>query len=705
MNRLLKRVFSTCFLLTSLIFLSPNIAFAGGEGSIAIVEGVIPVSMSKAKSLMQNGAHIYDFNMNEVRNEYGYIKGATLVDVESGIPFEKLEAMLPKDKDAVILCYCLNRLCFTSSEAAHAIMKMGYKNVYVMLEGIEAWILHGNPIEKKEGSNVQDKYKYVGSNNWNKSDTVHDYTDVIHRQMYFGDIPSCRDCHGIKAGFNSKTITQNFASNKKNINQNCIECHKEEGKEFSESVLHSFLISTKENAPMCTDCHDVHMGKETTVINMKKLSDQKCGSCHEKERKHYHNTFHGKAMYLEDSGKAIEVAACYDCHGAHNIHKVDDKRSTLFAGENRTETCAKCHPGGNENFSNWMAHADHTDPENKLLYNAFIFMTGLIAAVFGFFIIHTSLWTMRLMLTKAKYPKEWKEAKEKAHNDNVKIERFTNFHKLQHFFLAASFLGLGFSGLPQKFYTASWAKDMIDLMGGPIMATQIHHISAIIMIIVFLSHIVEFCLVGWKNRAAIIDPQTGRYSFKIFLRKLFGPDSLMPNWQDFRDIKENFLWFIGKRETMPKFDRWTYWEKFDYIAVFWGMFIIGLSGLMLWFPVWFTKFLPGEMLNLATFLHSDEALLALGFIFMFHFFHTHFRANKFPMDMVIFSGYLTEEELKQEREPWYNRLKESGKLDELKVKYDNFSAWKSFAYFVGYAMLITGIIFLAMMIYAFIEAM
>ncbi|PSM51879.1 RHOD and Cytochrom_C3 domain-containing protein [Campylobacter blaseri] len=704
MNRLLKQMFTTLFLFASLLFFSPAKTHASGEGSMAIVDGVIPISMSQAKGIMENGAHVYDFNMNEVRNEYGFIKGATLVDVDMGIPFDKLEAMMPKDKDATILCYCLNRLCYTSSEAALSIMKMGYKNVYVMLEGIEAWILHGNPVEKKNGSNVPDKYKYVGSNNWAKSESVTDYTDVIHRQIMFGDIPSCRDCHGIQIGYDKKAISENFASNRKNINQNCALCHEEEGEEFSTSA-HSFLVSTKENSPMCTDCHDVHMGKETTLVNMKKMSDQKCGSCHEKERKHYHNTFHGKAMYLEDAGKAIDVAACYDCHGAHNIYKIDDKRSTLHPGANRIETCASCHPGGGENFSNWIAHADHTDPDNTMLYSAFIFMTGLIAVVFGFFFIHTALWTMRLLITRAKYPKEWKEAKEKAHSDPVKIERFTNFHKIQHFFLAASFLGLGFSGLPQKFYTASWAQDMIAIMGGPMGAIKIHHISAIIMIIVFLSHIAEFTLHGWRNRKAIIDPATGKYSFKIFLGKLFGPDSLMPNFQDFRDLKENFLWFIGKRETMPKFDRWTYWEKFDWIAVFWGMFIIGLSGLMLWFPVWFTKFLPGELLNLATFLHSDEALLALGFIFLFHFFHTHFRANKFPMDMVIFSGHLTEEELKQEREPWYNRLKESGKLEELKVKNDNFNAWKTFSYFIGYAMVITGFIFLFMMIYAFIEAM
>ena len=70
------------------------------------------------------------------------------------------------------------------------------------------------------------------------------------------------------------------------------------------------------------------------------------------------------------------------------------------------------------------------------------------------------------------------------------------------------------------------------------------------------------------------------------------PDSMVPQPQDGIDIYRNFKWFIG-RGPRPQFDRWTYWEKFDYWAVFWGMFIIGGSGLLLWFPVFFAKFLPG----------------------------------------------------------------------------------------------------------------
>ena len=108
---------------------------------------------------------------------------------------------------------------------------------------------------------------------------------------------------------------------------------------------------------------------------------------------------------------------------------------------------------------------------------------------------------------------------------------------------------------------------------------------------------------------------------------------MVPQPQDIIDIWRNFKYFVGKGPR-PQFDRWTYWEKFDYWAVFWGMFIIGGSGLLLWFPVFFSRLLPGWMFNIASLVHGEEALLAVGFIFTFHFFNGHLRPAKFPMDTV-----------------------------------------------------------------------
>ena len=117
----------------------------------------------------------------------------------------------------------------------------------------------------------------------------------------------------------------------------------------------------------------------------------------------------------------------------------------------------------------------------------------------------------------------------------------------------------------------------------------------------------------------------------------------------------------------PRFDHFTYWEKFDYWAVFWGMFIIGGSGLLLWFPWFFSRLLPGWIFNVALLIHGEEALLAVAFIFTIHFFNGHLRPDKFPMDTVVFTGSLTEDELKEERPDAYDRWAKDGTLDALEV--------------------------------------
>ena len=122
-------------------------------------------------------------------------------------------------------------------------------------------------------------------------------------------------------------------------------------------------------------------------------------------------------------------------------------------------------------------------------------------------------------------------------------------------------------------------------------------------------------------------------------------------------------WFLGLG-ARPEYGRWTYWEKFDYFAVFWGIVVIGSTGLTLWFPVFFTRFLPGAFINVATIIHSDEALLATGFIFTIHFFNTHLRPEKFPMDTTIFTGHMPLAELRRDKPREYTALVAAGKLEE-----------------------------------------
>jgi cytochrome b subunit of formate dehydrogenase len=234
------------------------------------------------------------------------------------------------------------------------------------------------------------------------------------------------------------------------------------------------------------------------------------------------------------------------------------------------------------------------------------------------------------------------------------FQRFTRLNRGLHFFMILSFLSLAFTGLTLKFAYTGWAVILSHLLGGFESARYIHRFSAVIMISVFIIHLISIAKMKKKEN-------------KTWLKLLFGPDSMMFTKKDLQDFIGSLKWFLGMGER-PQFGRWTYWEKFDYFAVFWGIFVIGSTGLTLWIPEVLTRIFPGWIINVATIIHSDEALLATGFIFTVHFFNTHLRPEKFPMDIVIFSGRVSLEEFKIDRPDEYRELVESGELEKYLVE-------------------------------------
>jgi cytochrome b subunit of formate dehydrogenase len=213
------------------------------------------------------------------------------------------------------------------------------------------------------------------------------------------------------------------------------------------------------------------------------------------------------------------------------------------------------------------------------------------------------------------------------------VWRFTLYHRLTHATVILSFFLLVITGLPLRFSQAFWAGPLMGLLGGVAMAGILHRIGAVITFGYFAAHL--FYLVRKIVRAP--DP----------MKMFWGRDSLVPQPRDVVDFWNQVRWYFG-RGARPRFARYSYMEKFDYFAVFWGVAIIGGSGLMLWFPEFFARFLPGWVFNVATIVHADEALLASGFIFTIHFFHVHFRPEKFPLDAVMFTGRATRSYMEEE---------------------------------------------------------
>jgi cytochrome b subunit of formate dehydrogenase len=237
-----------------------------------------------------------------------------------------------------------------------------------------------------------------------------------------------------------------------------------------------------------------------------------------------------------------------------------------------------------------------------------------------------------------------------AERGGLEYQRFTRLNRALHVIMIVSFMSLALTGLTLKFSYTGWARVLSRLLGGFETAGYIHRAAAVLMIGIFVTHLVD--LVRRRNR-----------EYGSWRALLFGPDTMLFTKRDWSDFVGSVAWFLN-RGPRPKYGRWTYWEKFDYFAVFWGMMVIGSTGLMLWFPEFFTLLLPGWLINVATIIHSDEALLAVGFIFTVHFFNTHLRPEKFPMDIVIFTGRMSLEEFKEDKPAEYEALVARGELEK-----------------------------------------
>jgi cytochrome b subunit of formate dehydrogenase len=500
-----------------------------------------------------------------------------------------------------------------------------------------------------------------------------------------GDIANCTQCHVYH--FQRKIEGQ---EPKSNLRMQCENCHSKEYQEYMRSEHGIAFAKGHTEAPTCVTCHgDKDIQKVSEAMRPRHIIDM-CSKCHGNRDfalkfqlnpevvRSYERTYHGQAYNLGYQGD--DFATCVNCHGNHDIRSQDDPESKV-SRQHIIETCARCHEDANENFVQFLSHYDPhggqegaTKSERNVSY-AEKFMTNLLFFVFGFFGLHTALWLIRGFAEGR--PKRSKESERKW------VRRFSPWQRTLHIALASSFLLQAMTGLPLKFShseAAYWITNhLIDLRTMAI----IHRIGAAIMIATFVLHVLTL-VSAW-----------------LFLKKrglFWGDGSMLPQLRDGKDIFAHFRWFLWLGPK-PKFGKFTYWEKFDYFAVFWGVLIIGSSGFILWYPEFFTQLLPGWVINLAHIVHSEEALLATAFIFSIHFFNGHLRPSKFPFDDVIFTGRESTEELERERPLEIEQLTKEGKLDAHVVP--PMKTWhKLLLKTWGWSAFLAGLVVLVFIIYA-----
>jgi cytochrome b subunit of formate dehydrogenase len=509
---------------------------------------------------------------------------------------------------------------------------------------------------------------------------VEHYAESIHGkgllQSGLTVTADCADCHTAHHELPSKDPKSSV--NRANIAKTCAQCHRGIYEMFTRSVHSPAVTKTSKPLPECADCHSAHSIQRTDLTNFRLHIMDQCGRCHREITDRYFETFHGKVSALGYT----KTAKCYDCHGAHDILPVDNPKSRLSRA-NIVATCGKCHTGSHRQFAGYLTHATHHDPKKyPFLFVTFWAMTSLLLGTLLISGAHTLMWLPRSLEYRRKLEREHAHA-------GPYVRRFRPLHRNLHLMVITSFIGLALTGMILKFSYSGWARFLAKALGGFESAGLIHRFCALLTFTYFGLHIRDL----FRQKAA---------SGKTWREYILGPESMMLNRRDWKEFLGSVKWFLNKGPR-PEYGRWTYWEKFDYFAVFWGVAIIGGTGLILWFPEAFTRLLPGWFINVATTVHSDEALLAVSFIFVVHFFNTHFRPEKFPIDTVIFTTGMPLEEFKRDRPREYQQLVESGELESRMMPEPPELAQKLWRR-LGFTALTLGLILIGLIFYAMLFA-
>jgi cytochrome b subunit of formate dehydrogenase len=480
---------------------------------------------------------------------------------------------------------------------------------------------------------------------------VRSYLDSVHGQTKPGTDKvgaTCEDCHGNHEILPVKDPRSKV--HRLNIPDTCGQCHPEIRKEF-ESTVHAEIARRHDlaaRAALCSDCHTAHAITHTNTPAFVQDIVSECGICHQDLYRTYRQTYHGQVLQLGST----RVAKCSDCHGAHNIRRPNDPQSLLSAS-NRAVTCSRCHKeisrlpaSARENFVAYHPHADFRDGKGQLslflIWRVTLILGTVLLVVWA---VHFLVWANRNLRNK---DPQTEPASEHA------ILRFKPLQCRLHILAAVSVMGLTLTGLPLKFSRQSWIGAALALLGGPDTAGFIHRVFAVILIGIALFHVFAALFPGNKANRPI-------------RKRFLGSDSLLPVKGDWRRFTEMIRWFRN-RGPRPELDRWSYREKFDYWALAITLGGIAISGLFLWYPTFFARFLSGYWFNVAMVTHSYAGLMAVGFFLLIHILNTSLRRKGFPVNDVMLTGRLSEKEFQEERPAHYARLSQSRVLDQLRVQ-------------------------------------
>ncbi len=446
----------------------------------------------------------------------------------------------------------------------------------------------------------------------------------------------------------------------------CLYCHDQPTFGESAELPAGFLCPS--GGTRCDTCHEQelpleidyfakHISARLKPSRSVKQTAQVCAVCHSNSQiierfgghdvvASYLHSFHGKASLLGST----DTATCVDCHssGRSNQHLMlsRDVPESSTHPEQLVNTCrtTACHASAAPAMSGAAVHME-IDPTQGTLESMvaafFILLTAAVMAVF-FLMVILELLDAALRPHVPEHGRLVKLARRlQAHPEGRRLlERMTVHQRLQHWGMVIPFALLVLTGMPLKFAEAEWSSLTVAMFGGLTIVRAVHRIAGVALIAVFFYH-VGYLLVRLVMRLR----REGREGVRTPIWKIVLGFPLMLTPRDGLQFLQLMAYLVHLRRERPRFGRFNFNQKFEYWAVFWGMPVMGLSGLALWAMPTVAEHLSGRALNFAFIIHSDEAYLAFIYIAAIHLFTVIFSPAVFPVSGGTLTGQAPPAEL------------------------------------------------------------
>ncbi len=444
---------------------------------------------------------------------------------------------------------------------------------------------------------------------------------------------NCTTCHGVH---NIKNRIQPGSTiSAFGINETCAQCHQGVVDNYKNSIHWIGAQKGLRVAPICSDCHSEHSERAKEMaegtFSVRKFQEEICISCHQdpiltsrlglsqSQAYTYQDSYHGLAVERNDP----KAAFCIDCHNTHSILPKNHPESSVNEA-NVLQTCKKCHEDATQIFAESYSHQAQNLKAQEVEDFVTTIYFWLIVVVVGGMALHNIL----IYVVEVR-------KKKKNEREEVLIPRFTKNEVIQHVILFVSFFTLAITGFALKFPRSWWADGLYQFGMTEDVRQLIHRIAAVVMMSVGIYHIV-YLFVTRRGRDVLVN--------------------LIPKFDDAKEAVQNLLYYLRLRKTPPEFSKFDYTEKAEYWALVWGTIVMGITGLILWFPTMVGDWAPVWLIKVSETIHFYEAILATLAIFVWHWFFVIFRPSEYPMSFVWVDGKMSLHRYRHHHEKHFKKI-------------------------------------------------